>query len=251
MRCGVLSRRRPAPLHRHGRSGLGIHACGRPQAQARVGAAFRTQDAGLVERRICGGVFDAASTGREILLGAVPRGEGLAPVAAEVVAALARAAAGQASPECHGKSRAGMFYAESWLLTHMLSRCDDYRGGFPKFCCHDLRNAIRGRAAFAGLWEEVAGNSGGNARRSPERFLERRSMQDAFSESPCGACGARPRRGSRRDELEGLPGPRPAAGLGSGCGRRADGSAADDAHPQADLIDVRLMFGLELYRKRS
>jgi tetratricopeptide (TPR) repeat protein len=47
------------------------------------------------------------------------------------------------SPEYNTKQHAGAFYAQSWLLTHMLAISDDYRPGFPKF----LRMMTEGRSA--------------------------------------------------------------------------------------------------------
>jgi tetratricopeptide (TPR) repeat protein len=66
----------------------------------------------------------------EILLGAVPRGRDVL-LSQQKWLPLSRV--GQDSLEYNEKSRAGIFYAESWLLTHMLMLGDDYRSGFPKF----------------------------------------------------------------------------------------------------------------------
>ena len=37
------------------------------------------------------------------------------------------------SPEYNEKSHAGILYAQSWLLVHMLTLGDEYRDGFSKF----------------------------------------------------------------------------------------------------------------------
>ncbi|HEY4088092.1 MAG TPA: hypothetical protein VGM43_19285 [Bryobacteraceae bacterium] len=46
------------------------------------------------------------------------------------------------SREYNESSRTGMFYAESWALTHMLFLSPDYKAGFPRFIAAINRNVV-------------------------------------------------------------------------------------------------------------
>lgn len=83
------------------------------------------------------GFADVYSTlkpvGGEILLGSVPPGRA-GSLSGEKWLPLAKLfAVASDSPEYNEKTRAGIFYAESWLLTHMLVLGNGYRNQFSAF----------------------------------------------------------------------------------------------------------------------
>lgn len=57
-------------------------------------------------------------------------------------------------PEYDGSRHSGSFYAQSWLLTHMLYLSPSYRSGFPA-----LVEALAGRRAAAEAFQEALGKS--------------------------------------------------------------------------------------------
>ncbi len=72
-------------------------------------------------------------TGGQILLGSAPEGRGYALSQGKWLSLPALAAVRVGSPEYNEKDRAGVFYAESWLLTHMLMLGTDYKDKFSEF----------------------------------------------------------------------------------------------------------------------
>ncbi len=71
--------------------------------------------------------------GGQILLGSVPSGHYLQLLHEKWLPLSALVNVQYDSPEYNEKNRIGMFYAESWLLTHMLAIDDGYREKFPDF----------------------------------------------------------------------------------------------------------------------
>ena len=71
--------------------------------------------------------------GSQILLGAIPQGRTYSLAQEKWLSLAALFAVGHDSPEYNEKNRAGILYAESWLLTHMLSLSTGYRDKFPAF----------------------------------------------------------------------------------------------------------------------
>ncbi len=55
------------------------------------------------------------------------------------------------SPEYNEKKRAGMFYAQSWLLTHMLYLSNEYRPKFGEFSLK-MANGTAAETAFRDTW---------------------------------------------------------------------------------------------------
>ena len=83
------------------------------------------------------GFADVYSTlkpvGDQILLGSVPPGRGVSLSREKWLPLPSLFAVGHDSPEYNEKTRAGIFYAESWLLTHMLVLGNGYRNQFSAF----------------------------------------------------------------------------------------------------------------------
>ncbi len=66
---------------------------------------------------------------------------------------------GYKSPEYNKKQHAGMFYAQSWMLVHMLMLGHDYRSGFSKFLAMVIEDGTAEGCASA--FEKVYGKSPG------------------------------------------------------------------------------------------
>ncbi|HTU34760.1 MAG TPA: hypothetical protein VMF66_13245 [Candidatus Acidoferrum sp.] len=83
------------------------------------------------------GFADVYSTlkpeGSKVLLGSIPQGRALTLVHEKWMPLAQLVAVKFDSPEYNEKNRASIFYAQSWLLAHMLMLGADYRQGFTKF----------------------------------------------------------------------------------------------------------------------
>ncbi len=71
--------------------------------------------------------------GNQILLGTVPQGRAYVLSQEKWFPLPALFAVAHDSPEYNEKNRVGIFYAQSWLLTHMLALGDNYRDKFSTF----------------------------------------------------------------------------------------------------------------------
>ncbi|MBI3472035.1 MAG: hypothetical protein HY013_11825, partial [Candidatus Solibacter usitatus] len=74
-----------------------------------------------------------AQTGGKILLGAIPPSRYQVMQSGQWLDIATLLAVDQDSPHYNEKKRAGLFYAQSWALTHMLYLGDGYRQGFGDF----------------------------------------------------------------------------------------------------------------------
>jgi Flp pilus assembly protein TadD len=87
------------------------------------------------------------------------------------------------SPEYNERSKAGMFYAQSWLLTHMLYLSDGYR---PKFSAFVKRVMATNSSEIA--FREVYGKSFADVKKDLEFYFNSSSMNvavfDAKMEKP-------------------------------------------------------------------
>jgi tetratricopeptide (TPR) repeat protein len=70
------------------------------------------------------------------------------------------------SPHYNEKQKAGMFYAESWALTHMLYLSDGYRKQFPQFVA-----LIKADASQASVFQQVYGKSLRQVRADLDAYL--------------------------------------------------------------------------------
>ncbi len=93
----------------------------------------------------------------QILLGTAPQGRGLALSQSKWLPLTKLIGIDHDSPEYNEKDRAGLFYAQSWMLVHMLMLGKDYRDGFTKFvvALHDTGSAEQAfeTAYRKKLWE--------------------------------------------------------------------------------------------------
>ena len=64
--------------------------------------------------------------------------------------------AGRESPYYNEKARAGIFYAESWALAHMLNFREDYRAGFDAFLNRMMKGSAAGDAFQASFGKSAA-----------------------------------------------------------------------------------------------
>jgi tetratricopeptide (TPR) repeat protein len=96
-------------------------------------------------------------TSGQILMGTVPQGRAIALTQNKWLPLERVLAIKHDSPEYNEKDRAGVFYAESWLLAHMLMLGKDYKDGFSKFVAvlHESESAEKAFAAAykKKLWE--------------------------------------------------------------------------------------------------
>ncbi|MEO8125959.1 MAG: tetratricopeptide repeat protein [Bryobacteraceae bacterium] len=107
-------------------------------------------------------------------------------------------AVGPDSSEYNEKSKAGIFYAESWLLTHMLYLSNDYRLKFSEFVTKVTANSSE--AAF----REVYGKSLVDVQKDMEDYISSNTINIAVFDAKAGKSSERPRAQAASDLEAGL-----------------------------------------------
>lgn len=96
-------------------------------------------------------------TGGQVLLGTVPAGRGIELTRSKWIPLDKLVTIDHDSPEYNEKERIGAFYAQSWLLVHMLMLGKDYKDGFNEFVIvlHETRSVEKAfeTAYKKKLWE--------------------------------------------------------------------------------------------------
>lgn len=122
------------------------------------------------------GIAEVYSTLRpyagNIMIGAVPQGRGWVLGQQKWIPLDQLMSVRSDSPEYNEKDRAGVFYAQSWMLTHMLMLGEGYKPGFGKF----LEMISTGATGADAFWKVYA-KSSAQVQRDLEAYYRSNSLK--------------------------------------------------------------------------